>query len=68
MGDEVVPGKEGRGMGVFGPVAILGGAILVATFLIMWNFRGRGFGELMVWRRPTPRPEEGTPGRPGEAR
>lgn len=55
-------------MGLLGPVAILGGFILVATFLIMWNFRGRGFGELMPWRRSAPRPEGGASGRHGETR
>jgi len=52
-------GMEGRRMGLLGPVAILGGFILVAVFLIMWNFRGRGFGELMPWRRTEPRPGSG---------
>ncbi len=39
-------------MGLLGPILLLGLSIISATFLIMWNFRGRGFRELIPWRRP----------------
>lgn len=38
-------------MGYLGPILFLGLSISLATFLIMWNFRGRGFRELLPWRR-----------------
>lgn len=39
-------------MGLLLPILILGGFIIVATFLVMWHFRGRGFAELIPgWSR-----------------
>lgn len=39
-------------MGYLGAICVLGLSISLAIFLIMWYFRGRGFGELLFWRKP----------------
>jgi len=38
-------------MGLLGAILLFGLIVNVAVFLVMWNFRGRGFGELNPWRR-----------------
>jgi hypothetical protein len=43
-------------MGLFWAILLLGTGIAVAVFFLMWNFRGRGFRELIFWRRPPQRP------------
>ena len=54
-------------MVLFFQLMLLGSGIFLAVFLIAWNFRGRGFGELMFWRRwtePTSVPRPGGPAVP----
>ncbi len=38
-------------MGLLWGILLLGVAIHIAVFFLMWNFRGRGFRELVFWRR-----------------
>ena len=55
-------------MEFLGPVAVLGGFIVVATFLVIWNFRGRGFSELLPSRWSASRPADGSGGQPRKTR
>lgn len=43
-------------MNLLAPILLLGFSITVSVFLITWNFRGRGFGELAFWRREASSP------------